>query len=72
MVSAPDTCRHGHPYDETNTAYRTDGRRRCRACAAARSRRWYATVERPDPARRAHRNAQRQASRERARQAAAS
>lgn len=31
-------CPSGHPYDETNT-YRHGGRRYCRSCARARSRR---------------------------------
>src|SRR5262245_45795953 len=25
-------CKHGHPFDQTNTYYATDGQRRCRAC----------------------------------------
>lgn len=35
-------CPHGHPYDEANTMT-SGGRRRCRACARAGFRRWYAT-----------------------------
>ena len=35
-------CPQGHPYDATNTGYRADGRRRCRACDRARQRRAYA------------------------------
>ncbi len=32
-------CKNGHPFDEKNTGYRTDGKRRyCRACAAERAR----------------------------------
>ena len=34
-------CRHGHPYDESNTIVRPDGRRRCRACKSATDRRRY-------------------------------
>jgi hypothetical protein len=35
-------CDAGHPFDETNTAYLPDGRRRCRACAVRRTREWQA------------------------------
>lgn len=30
-------CRHGHPYDETNTFYHQDGSRDCRQCHRDRS-----------------------------------
>src|SRR5690606_8583088 len=33
-------CPAGHPYDQENTAYRADGRRRCKACDRARAARW--------------------------------
>ncbi len=31
-------CPQGHPYDEANTAYQTDGSRRCKACNRNRQR----------------------------------
>lgn len=31
-------CRKGHPFDEANTAYYPDGKRRCRACHRERER----------------------------------
>ena len=31
-------CPNRHPYDETNTAYRPDGRRRCKSCDRDRAR----------------------------------
>ncbi|WP_346536974.1 HNH endonuclease signature motif containing protein [Micromonospora sp. DPT] len=34
-------CPAGHAYDEANTGYRRDGRRRCKACDRARARRAY-------------------------------
>lgn len=34
-------CIHGHPFDAANT-YHVDGRRRCRACSAARQREYAA------------------------------
>jgi hypothetical protein len=32
-------CKHGHPFDETNTYVDKIGKRHCRACSAARQRR---------------------------------
>ncbi|WP_155054526.1 HNH endonuclease signature motif containing protein [Streptomyces blattellae] len=34
-------CPAGHPYDDENTAYRKDGRRRCKACGRDAARRRY-------------------------------
>ena len=31
-------CKHGHPFDETNTHIRPDGSRQCRTCARERAR----------------------------------
>jgi hypothetical protein len=42
-LCAPDThCAHGHEYTPANTRLEERGRRRCRACGAARYRAWYA------------------------------
>jgi hypothetical protein len=38
-------CGYGHPYDDANTAYRTDstaGARRCIECKRRHGREWYA------------------------------
>ena len=38
-------CHNGHPFDEENTAFTSDGKRRCRTCARAKSKRsYYAAV----------------------------
>lgn len=37
-----DTCPNGHPYDEANTYIQASGKRRCRACDAAASKRYQA------------------------------
>ena len=37
-AAAVTHCPQGHPYDEENTFIRRDGRRRCKACSAAKSR----------------------------------
>lgn len=34
-------CLRGHAYDEANTSWTKDGRRRCKACMALRQRRYY-------------------------------
>ena len=40
-------CKWGHPFDEANTRYTTDGRRRCRQCAMLRAREKRAQAVRP-------------------------
>lgn len=40
-------CKWGHPFDDANTAYTTDGRRRCRKCAMLRARENRAQPGRP-------------------------
>jgi hypothetical protein len=35
-------CLKGHPYTPENILWRAHGARRCRKCALARGRRWYA------------------------------
>jgi HNH endonuclease len=37
-------CAHGHPFDEANTMYRSDGRRFCRECNRLRK---YGSLENP-------------------------
>lgn len=33
-------CKHGHPFDDTNTLWLPDGTRQCRACTREAGRRW--------------------------------
>jgi hypothetical protein len=42
-------CPHGHPYDEANTYWTTNGQRACKECRRAQRRRWHAKsyVKRP-------------------------
>lgn len=53
--AAWDECPAGHAYTEANTGYDRRGHRWCKACAAARNRRWhYARRGLPVPERREH------------------
>lgn len=40
--AAKTACPQGHPYDEENTYVTPDGKRMCRECMRARTRRWKA------------------------------
>lgn len=33
-------CKQGHPFDENNTIYKSNGKRQCRACKNAYQRKW--------------------------------
>jgi hypothetical protein len=37
----PSHCQRGHPFDEGNTCWRSNGRRECRTCKTARNRARY-------------------------------
>lgn len=45
MRLAKTECKRGHPFDETNTYFRPNGRRMCRECARVAKRDSYQSLD---------------------------